>query len=230
MRPPLLYGRADFMRVGEMKIKKTVTEKVIAANRANAQKSTGPRDANAVNQNATRHGLLSKGLHFQNEDEKEEFHRLVQELEREQQAAGRMELALIEEAATCLWKLQSANEWEVQELANRRETSKAIMKNLTEHYDDQKLPIFNQWDGNASAARLGWDCREFTVRSGTAESELEARSSGDRNRKGDHVQIEATMTTSLDTILRYEAAIKRDLYRALAALRDIRRDRCGEGS
>jgi hypothetical protein len=35
------------------------------------------------------------------------------------------------------------------------------------------------------------------------------------------LQIEAKLNTSLDTILRYQAALKRDLYRAIAALRAI---------
>jgi hypothetical protein len=56
-----------------------------------------------------------------------------------------------------------------------------------------------------------------------------AKSSGERNRKADNVQIEARMTTSLDTILRYQAAIKRDLYKALAALRAMRRERNDKG-
>jgi hypothetical protein len=40
-----------------------------------------------------------------------------------------------------------------------------------------------------------------------------------------HLQIEAKLSTSLDTILRYQAALKRDLYRAIAALRVLQHDR-----
>jgi hypothetical protein len=212
------------MGAGYMKITKTVTTKVMEANQANSAKGTGPRNTAAVSQTATKHGLLAKKLQFQSEEEKSEFDQLVREIEEEQKPDGRLEQALIEEAAVCLWKLQSANDWEGQELANRRETSKAILKNLTEHYDEEKLPMFKRWD-SSSPARLGWDCQELTVRSGTIDSE---KRSGDRNSKAGKVQIEARMTTSLDTILRYQAAIKRDLYRALTALRDMRRDRNNE--
>jgi hypothetical protein len=45
--------------------------------------------------------------------------------------------------------------------------------------------------------------------------------------KTNHRSIEAKLTSSLDTILRYQSAIKRDLYRALAELREIRRERNG---
>ena len=211
-----------------MKNQKTVTDKVIAANRKNAQRSTGPRNTIAVSQNATRHGLLARTLRFKNKDEEKEFETLVHELEEEQQAAGRMERALVEEAAVCLWKLQSANDLEIQELSNRREASKAIMKSLAES-DEEKLPLFRQWDGSPSPAQLGWECRELTLRRGTSDSEQEREISGGRNSEATHVQIEAKMTTSLDTILRYQAGIKRDLFRAVAALRDIRRERNGEG-
>ena len=44
----------------------------------------------------------------------------------------------------------------------------------------------------------------------------------------DGKQIEAKLNTSLDTILRYQAALKRDLYRAIAALRAIQGQGRGE--
>jgi hypothetical protein len=212
-----------------MKIKKTVTPKVIAANRTNAQKSTGPRDTITVSQNATKHGLLAKNLRFETDDEKEEFNRLVRELEEEQEPVGRMERALTEEAAVCLWKLQSANDYEAQELANRRKASKAILKILAENDDKEQLPLFaTQWDGSPSPAQLGWECEELVVRADTKNSELKSHESGDKKGKAGHVQIEAKLNTSLDAILRYQAAIKRDFYRAFHALRRIRRERSGK--
>ena len=71
-----------------MKIKKTVTEKVIAANRENAQKGTGPGNWNFVSQNARQHSLLSKQLIFQTEGEKQEFNTLLDDLHDEWQAYG----------------------------------------------------------------------------------------------------------------------------------------------
>ncbi len=97
---------------GEMKIKKTVTAKVIAANRANGQKATGPRNTTAVTQNARTHGLLSKYILFQGEEEKKEFDTLLDELEREQQPAGPTERALVEELASCFWKVRITNDLE----------------------------------------------------------------------------------------------------------------------
>ena len=212
-----------------MKIKKTVTRKVIAANRANAQKGTGPRNTQAVRQNAATHGLLTKRLVFQDEEEKKEYNTLLDELETEYQASGRTEWALVEEIAICLWKLQILNGWEVQEITNRRKAAKAILRAVTENYCEEQLPLFTKGDGSRSAAQLGWDCQELIVRTGTRNSEQENESpSGDTKGKAGHVQIEAKLNTSLDTILRYQAALKRDLYRAIAALRAIQAQRCGE--
>jgi hypothetical protein len=207
-----------------MKIKKTVSSKVIEANRSNSRKSTGPGHTAAASENATKHGLLAKKLRFHTEDEKEEFDRLVQELESEQQPAGRMEQVLIEEAAVCLWKLQAANDWEIRELANRRKAAKAILKSLVENCEGEELSLFDQGDGSHSAAQRGWDCEGLVIRTGTRNSEQED-AFGDKSGKAGYLQIEAKLSTSLDTILRYQGAIKRDLYRALAALRDMRRDR-----
>jgi hypothetical protein len=92
-----------------MKAKKTVTEKVIAANRANAKKTIGPRNTKTVSQNALKHGLLAKHLLFQNEEEKTEFSTLLDELDDDYQPVGRTQRALVEEVAVCLWKLQTAN-------------------------------------------------------------------------------------------------------------------------
>jgi hypothetical protein len=49
-----------------MAVKKTMADKALAANKANAQKSTGPRDSAAFSRNAIKDGLSSSQLHFGN--------------------------------------------------------------------------------------------------------------------------------------------------------------------
>lgn len=212
-----------------MKINKSVTEKVVAANRANAQKGTGPQSTRTVRLNALKHSVLAKHLVFRDEQEEAEFNNLQAELEDEYQPGGQTERALVEEIAICLWKVQILNGWELQEITNRRKAAKAILRAVTENYDEEQLPLFTKGDGSRSSAQLGWDCQELIVRTGTRNSEQENESvSGDTKGKAGHVQIEAKLTTSLDTILRYQAALKRDLYRAIAALRAIQAQRRGE--
>src|SRR5207302_2720231 len=116
------------------KTNKTMSPKAIAANRVNAQKTRGPKNMTCTSQNARKHGLLAKRLPLQTEEEKEEFYLLVHELKGDLRPSGPMEQAPVEEIAVCLWKLQSANSCEVEELANRREATKAIMKSVTENY------------------------------------------------------------------------------------------------
>jgi hypothetical protein len=210
-------------------MQKTMTAKAIAANRENARKSTGPRRTQAVSQNARTDGLLAKKLLFQSDEEKSDFEQLHCELEQDRQPVGPVERALVEEAAVCLWKLQSANGWEMRELDNRRAASTAIMKTLSESHEQERLPLFTKWDGKASAAQLGWDCEELVVRCDKRDFKQEGESSGDRKSKAGNLQIEAKLTTSLDSILRYQAVIKRDLYRVLAELREMQRERREEG-
>jgi hypothetical protein len=208
-----------------MKIRKAVTEKVIAANQSNSRKSTGPHDTSATRQNAITHGLLARQISFQTEEQKEAFDQLHDELMVDEQPVGAIERALVEEAAMCLWKMQLTNGWEIQELDNRRAASKAIMTTLADHHDQERMPLFTRGDGAVSAAALGWDCQELVVRCEKGDSEQDMKTDGDRASKSGHTQIEARLTTSPDSILRYQAAIKRDFYRAIDTLRAIQRER-----
>jgi hypothetical protein len=128
--------------------------------------------------------------------------------------------------AVAFWKLAEENGWEMQAFAHRRQATAAILNTLAENYDGEQLPLFSERDGSHSAAQLGWDCQELVVRTGTRNSEEENEEiSEERRGKVGHVQIEARLNTSFDTILRYQASINRDLYRALAELRSMQRER-----
>jgi len=209
-----------------MKIKKTLSDKVIAANRQNGKKTKGPIDVDAVGQNARKHGLASKHLVFRDEEERREFHALVDDLRDEYQPVGRTGLELIEEAAVAWWGVAESNGLEKQELEHRRKAAAAIVRTLAENHDGDQLPLFTQRDGSHSAVQLGWDCQELVVRTGTRKSEHEEKDSlGDGRGKIGHVQIEARLNTSLDTILRYQAAKRRDWYRAINELRSLQRER-----
>lgn len=97
------------------------------------------------------------------------------------------------------------------------------MKTISENRNQERLPLFSQW-GVASDARLGWECQELVVRSEQRDSKQRY---SDKT-EGGNVQFEMKLTTSLESVVRYEAAIKRDLYRALDALKCLQEARRGE--
>lgn len=82
------------------------SEQRFAANRINAQKSTGPcslEGKRISSGNATRHGLLSTRLFLDDEDP-DEFADLLCDLQRSLTPVGAMELALVERIAVTLWR------------------------------------------------------------------------------------------------------------------------------
>ena len=84
----------------------SLSERQLAANRRNADKSTGPVTINGkitASRNATRHGLLSTRLLLEDEDPAE-FDALLLELQASLNPVGCMELAIVERIAVNLWR------------------------------------------------------------------------------------------------------------------------------
>lgn len=82
------------------------TQRQLAANQANAQKSTGPKTPTGkatVAQNAIRHGILSTRLFLEGEDPAE-FLTLQDDLRQSLQPVGVLEKALVEKIAIALWR------------------------------------------------------------------------------------------------------------------------------
>lgn len=82
----------------------------LAANRASALRSTGPKTAAgkaASRRNATRHGLTGKHVIIENENP-EAYEALRQDLIRSWNPANPQEDTLVEEIAQCFWRLQRA--------------------------------------------------------------------------------------------------------------------------
>lgn len=208
-----------------MKIRKTVTKKVVAANRSNSRKSTGPGDTGAVSQNARKHGLLAKHLTFQSAEEESEFEGLRRRFEQEYKPSGATRSALVEEATLCWWRLGMYEGWTMEELANRRNAAQAIVRAVADNSDEKQLPFFTEGNGSRSAAQLGWDCDELVIRSGTSNVEREeALCESDKKATSGHVLIEAKLKPSAETTARYRADLKKDFYRAIATLRDLQRE------
>ena len=83
-----------------------VSERQLTANRANAQKSTGPKNKNGqavACENATRHGLFISRLLLEGEDPAE-FQELLGELQLTLRPVGAVELGLVERIAVTMWR------------------------------------------------------------------------------------------------------------------------------
>lgn len=208
-----------------MKIKRNVSDAARAANRQNAQKSTGPKNVNAIRENAFKHGLLARHLRFENEEDAHQFDILREDLEKEYEPCGRTEDALIEEMAVSWWKMGLAHAWEMEEFAKRRNAAAALVGSLTGHCDADQIPLFAEHTGSQSAAQLGWECEQLLIRNGAYHSEADEGFLSEKNRKIGRLQVEAKLCSSIETVFRYQAALRRDFYRALGMLRDIKKDR-----
>jgi hypothetical protein len=87
-----------------------------AANRSNAQRSTGPKTEagkKAASRNATRHGLTGKHVVNQGENP-EAYEALRRDLLEAYQPANALEDTLVEEIAQCFWRLQRARAIEAE--------------------------------------------------------------------------------------------------------------------
>src|SRR5262245_35340814 len=91
-------------------MRKLVSIKKLAANRRNAQLSTGPKSRegkNAVRWNALKHGLLAKAAVLPLED-RAEYERLWAGLVESLQPVGTLEALLVEDIAAIYWRRRRA--------------------------------------------------------------------------------------------------------------------------
>lgn len=206
-----------------MKIRKHVSEKALVANRQNAKKSSGPRDTVRSRLNATTHGFLAHFLRFKSPQEEAEFGMLLTELLDKEGAEGPVERALTQEIAINLWKLRRINGLDLRDFMARRKAAKAVLNALQERYFDNSE--FFDGSGSRTLAQRGWDCSELRI---AKESTNRGGSGGflnDDGKNDTHLKVEVTLTHSLDCVLRLQSVIRRDLYRAIKALREIQNQR-----
>jgi hypothetical protein len=103
----------------------TISEKQLAANRRNAQKSTGPRTAKGKavsSRNATTHGLYSGDIIIKSpylKESRKEYNRLLADLFDELQPTTMFQVCLVHKIASCLWRLRRVTRAENAQI-NRR--------------------------------------------------------------------------------------------------------------
>jgi hypothetical protein len=114
-----------------------VSERKIAANRENAQKSTGPANTVSTRFNAQKHGLLSHGI--TELDNPEKFQSLVEQLKTELQPVGILEQECVQQIATLLIRIRRARRLEAEALTAHLNPPKKIHHPGTAFADDPQV-------------------------------------------------------------------------------------------
>jgi len=116
-------------------LSRSISERKLAANRANAQLSTGPRTLQGKaksSRNALKHGLLSSQILLEHENANE-LETLREELYADLQPIGALEELLAEKVVTCAWLQRRALGFEaaIMEYENRGARS-SLLSSLIE--------------------------------------------------------------------------------------------------
>jgi hypothetical protein len=171
------------------------SEKQIAANRQNARRSTGPQTPEGkarASINALRHGFRAREAVIPEED-RAEYLDLIAALQAEHQASGPLEEFLVLQMASAQWRLARFTRIETGLLVARLES----VRKLEYRYDDNPP--------------------EAPVEKGRTAAEEE---------HDEHTRIlgltfhQTCSGDAFSKLSRYENAIRRAFYKALAALRE----------
>ena len=177
----------------------------LAARRANAQKSTGPRTPEGktvVSLNALKHGLFSSDVVnpvLDGPARAEEFNSILNALLEDFQPQSARERLLVDEVAACCWRIRRLLRYECRE--------------SWVDDDDYRHAARTESPSEAIASLMGYDhqaARQHTYR------------------KLHRAGLDAFILPSdsdIDKIVRYERLIKRNLYRALYTLERMRATR-----
>jgi hypothetical protein len=171
------------------------SERRVAANRANAQKSTGPRTAEGkaiIAGNAVKHGLRSERVAEKSTTRRRAFEEFAEALRRELKPVGVMQSFVFERVAALAWKLKSMPAVEQRMLRDDRAKRRELYAERYERIGDAATPIA---PGELSSVSLL--ARWF------------------HSGRGDAGNCYATLR-------RYEAGIERSFYRACAELKRLR--------
>jgi hypothetical protein len=212
------------------------TSKQIAANRANARRSTGPRTTagkRASSRNATKHGLLAAACVLPDEDSSV-FADQVEALFEDFRPVGEFEEALVRRIAGLLWRLNRAARIETGVfIAKRDEDEVRALRRTVSELDDnaasnafwRELGLGNSRPGFKLAQRH-LASGTFDERSAAARRLRKAEAESDRGISS----LGAIYTNRADTIAklgRYETALDRSLGRALHELQRLQAKREG---
>jgi hypothetical protein len=196
------------------------TQKQLAANRRNAQLSTGPKSETgkaAIRLNATRHGLLSSAPVASGENEAE-YSALCEQLKSELAPVGILETQIVARMTNSLWRLRRLSHIESgllsgglaqayaaanDDVARQHVRSEGGMAELLANMDNGTVTVLDKDAYDAANA---------------AADEARALLLSDSALLGAAYQNDAAGADALTKLARYETTLERSLFRAGAEL------------
>ena len=225
-----------------MRSKKRVTDAVRDANRENARASCGPKTTSGKSRssmNATRHSILGKRIMFRTEEQRSEFKKLEQKCREDFEPRGILESFCVDEIITVMWKLEMIEAIEAEDLLKRKEIENGVIGIFNNFSSDLELPI----KCDDLPVEHGLDCERIVVRGSVAKDTSKSHvargpqmingevadgfsASGIANQDdGHHLEVEVVLISALESMSRYKARLKKDLYRAIEMLRTLQTER-----
>ncbi len=196
----------------------------VLANRRNALKSTGPKDASTTRFNALRHGLTSKRLVVMPFENPSEYDRLLRNFRADFQPRLLIEEILIEKMAVSLWRYQRILKAEKTEI--EVEIAEAPLLFEAQEGDRRNCAAFGGYGdhltGLTGQSRQSQQSQEIE----NGNSPLKRLEQTGPMRKQLYLEKKLRPATS-SQLIRYESMLEREFYRALLLLTNIRPNRLG---
>jgi hypothetical protein len=166
------------------------------------------------------HGLLARALVFKDEKEKHSVREFLKRLCEDLAPRDALETMYVEDLANAEWRLKRATRWE--QAIGKKDDTTAIAENALES-GTEKLGI----SSDAAESSRGWRCKELRF-SLTNEKDSKPVNLYSFSGNPGGVELTAKLTDpvgDLDTLLRYERAIRRDRDNAADRLLKLQRAR-----
>ena len=178
----------------------------IRANRANAQRSSGPRTEagrEIAKMNALKHGLAAKQLVIQNEDPAA-LDALRADLIAEHQPVGQTESLLVEDLAVCWWRLQRARKYETEALKGTFMANHPFV-----------LTVMERLLRYTTAAERGWNRAQANLR--TAQNDRRKREASNTQSAPAPQPQETGKVMAIGSVLQNDSEAQQDPGPALEA-------------
>lgn len=211
------------------------------------RQSPGPRTPEGKarsSQNSRKHGLFSRDLRFDSEEEREQFEELLEELRQDRKPRGALQDMIVRQMAKCLWRLLWVQHRIGVEFSKRDNTSWAsTLQHFMGKSDALALPVpgIPQHEGSDSKGRdawIPWQATELSLKliggdhsaNNTHEvsgKDLQFYTDKKDERSGsgtvERFELDMKLRDSLEVFRRYESALKRELFEYIACLERLQR-------